>query len=127
MINLSIIYWVECVYINMKNLSFYEIQKAFDVLGFTQQEKDDIYKITAAVMHMGGMKFKQRGREEQAEADGTEVNSSFQQLSTFLEIMKTCSQKLSSSTVGRRARSYSSRCWLRRHVQELAEAKDQGW
>lgn len=24
-------------------------------------------------MHMGGMKFKQRGREEQAEADGTEV------------------------------------------------------
>ncbi|XP_011506377.1 PREDICTED: myosin heavy chain, muscle isoform X6 [Ceratosolen solmsi marchali] len=46
--------------------------KAFDVLGFTQEEKDDIYKITAAVMHMGGMKFKQRGREEQAEADGTE-------------------------------------------------------
>ncbi|XP_075220629.1 myosin heavy chain isoform X32 [Lycorma delicatula] len=46
--------------------------QAFDVLGFTQQEKDDIYKITAAVMHMGGMKFKQRGREEQAEADGTE-------------------------------------------------------
>lgn len=25
-------------------------------------------------MHMGGMKFKQRGREEQAEADGTEVS-----------------------------------------------------
>lgn len=24
-------------------------------------------------MHMGGMKFKQRGREEQAEPDGTEV------------------------------------------------------
>lgn len=43
------------------------------MLGFTQEEKDDIYKITAAVMHMGGMKFKQRGREEQAEADGTEV------------------------------------------------------
>ncbi|XP_011883409.1 PREDICTED: myosin heavy chain, muscle isoform X10 [Vollenhovia emeryi] len=46
--------------------------QAFDVLGFTQEEKDDIYKITASVMHMGGMKFKQRGREEQAEADGTE-------------------------------------------------------
>lgn len=42
-------------------------------MGFTQEEKNDIYKITAAVMHMGGMKFKQRGREEQAEADGTEV------------------------------------------------------
>lgn len=25
-------------------------------------------------MHMGGMKFKQRGREEQAEADGTDVS-----------------------------------------------------
>ncbi|KAK0159007.1 hypothetical protein PV328_009939 [Microctonus aethiopoides] len=46
--------------------------EAFNVLGFTQEEKDNIYKITAAVMHMGGMKFKQRGREEQAEADGTE-------------------------------------------------------
>ncbi|KAF4519750.1 hypothetical protein B566_EDAN010343 [Ephemera danica] len=45
--------------------------EAFNVLGFTQEEKDNIYRITAAVMHMGGMKFKQRGREEQAEADGT--------------------------------------------------------
>lgn len=50
-------------------------QQAFDVLGFTQEEKDNIYRITAAVMHMGGMKFKQRGREEQAEADGTEVRT----------------------------------------------------
>ncbi|XP_045477218.1 myosin heavy chain, muscle isoform X35 [Harmonia axyridis] len=46
--------------------------QAFDVLGFTQEEKDNIYKITASVMHMGCMKFKQRGREEQAEPDGTE-------------------------------------------------------
>lgn len=45
-----------------------------DVLGFTQEEKDNVYKITAAVMHMGCMKFKQRGREEQAEADGTEAS-----------------------------------------------------
>ncbi|XP_035775749.1 myosin heavy chain, muscle-like isoform X26 [Anopheles albimanus] len=46
--------------------------EAFNVLGFTQEEKDNIYKITAAVMHMGRMQFKQKGREEQAEADGTE-------------------------------------------------------
>ncbi|XP_039445243.1 myosin heavy chain, muscle isoform X28 [Culex pipiens pallens] len=46
--------------------------EAFNILGFTQEEKDNIYKITAAVMHMGGMKFKQKGREEQAEADGTD-------------------------------------------------------
>merc|ERR1719431_348552 len=46
---------------------------AFDVLGFSKTEKDDIYKVTAAVMHFGEAKFKQRGREEQAEADGLEV------------------------------------------------------
>ncbi|KAL7637326.1 UNVERIFIED_CONTAM: hypothetical protein RMT77_012051 [Armadillidium vulgare] len=46
---------------------------AFDILGFTLEEKQDVYKITAVVMHFGGMKFKQRGREEQAEPDGTET------------------------------------------------------
>ncbi|XP_026689228.1 myosin heavy chain, muscle-like isoform X5 [Diaphorina citri] len=46
--------------------------QAFDILGFTKEEKENVYKITASVMHMGGMKFKQRGREEQAEPDGTE-------------------------------------------------------
>ncbi|XP_049524303.1 myosin heavy chain, muscle-like isoform X1 [Dermacentor silvarum] len=45
---------------------------AFDVLGFTDEEKENIYKVTAAVMHFGCLKFKQRPREEQAEADGTE-------------------------------------------------------
>lgn len=50
------------------------------MLGFTEEEKNDIYKITAAVMHMGGMKFKQRGREEQAEADGTEVRAKFNRI-----------------------------------------------
>uniref|UniRef100_A0A3Q3JS57 Myosin motor domain-containing protein n=1 Tax=Monopterus albus TaxID=43700 RepID=A0A3Q3JS57_MONAL len=45
---------------------------AFDVLGFTQEEKNSIYKLTGAVMHYGNMKFKQKQREEQAEADGTE-------------------------------------------------------
>nr|XP_032294518.1 myosin heavy chain, muscle isoform X24 [Drosophila virilis] len=51
---------------------FHLTDQAFDILGFTKQEKEDVYKITAAVMHMGGMKFKQRGREEQAEQDGEE-------------------------------------------------------
>ncbi|XP_043208685.1 myosin heavy chain, muscle-like isoform X4 [Amphibalanus amphitrite] len=44
---------------------------AFDVLNFSQQEKDNIYAIVASVMQLGEMKFKQKGREEQAEADGT--------------------------------------------------------
>ncbi|XP_065558381.1 myosin heavy chain, muscle-like isoform X12 [Artemia franciscana] len=45
--------------------------EAFDILGFTPEEKANVYKVVATVMHMGEMKFKQRGREEQAEADGT--------------------------------------------------------
>ncbi|KAF8792400.1 Myosin-3 like protein [Argiope bruennichi] len=45
----------------------------FDVLGFTDEEKLNIYKITGSVMHLGELKFKQRPREEQAEADGTEA------------------------------------------------------
>uniref|UniRef100_A0AAQ4RHI0 Myosin heavy chain 7 n=1 Tax=Gasterosteus aculeatus aculeatus TaxID=481459 RepID=A0AAQ4RHI0_GASAC len=45
---------------------------AFDVLGFTQEEKNGIYKLTGAIMHHGNMKFKNKQREEQAEADGTE-------------------------------------------------------
>ncbi|XP_063607359.1 myosin heavy chain, muscle-like isoform X2 [Penaeus indicus] len=47
--------------------------EAFDILNFSNEERDDCYKITACVMHHGNMKFKQRGREEQAEPDGTEA------------------------------------------------------
>lgn len=52
------------------------IQDAFDVLGFTQEEKNGIYKLTGAIMHHGNMKFKNKQREEQAEADGTEGEGS---------------------------------------------------
>ncbi|XP_066841121.1 myosin-7-like [Anser cygnoides] len=45
---------------------------AFDVLGFTAEEKAGVYKLTGAIMHLGNMKFKQKQREEQAEPDGTE-------------------------------------------------------
>ena len=38
---------------------------SFDILGFTQEEKNGIYKITGALMHAGNMKFKQKPREEQ--------------------------------------------------------------
>ncbi|XP_040566481.1 myosin-3 [Lepeophtheirus salmonis] len=42
---------------------------AFNILHFSNEETYNIYKITAAVMHMGEMKFKQKGREEQCEPD----------------------------------------------------------
>ena len=44
---------------------------SFDTLGFTPEEKLSLYKSTMAVCHIGEMKFKQRPREDQAEADGT--------------------------------------------------------
>lgn len=46
--------------------------EAFDVLGFTQEEKINLFKCTIAICHWGNSKWKQRPREEQAEADGTE-------------------------------------------------------
>jgi len=42
---------------------------AFDVIGFSNEEKWDCYKLTAAVMTMGEIKFKQKGRDDQAEPD----------------------------------------------------------
>ena len=42
---------------------------AFDVIGFSQEEKWDCYRLTACVMTMGEMKFKQKGRDDQAEPD----------------------------------------------------------
>uniref|UniRef100_A0AAR2M630 Myosin motor domain-containing protein n=1 Tax=Pygocentrus nattereri TaxID=42514 RepID=A0AAR2M630_PYGNA len=50
-----------------------QMSTAIDILGFTADEKINIYKLTGAVMHHGNMKFKQKQREEQAEPDGTEV------------------------------------------------------
>ncbi|XP_078700173.1 uncharacterized protein LOC144926961 [Branchiostoma floridae x Branchiostoma belcheri] len=46
--------------------------EAFDILGFSQTEKNDVYRLTAGIMHFGNLKFKQRPREEQAECDGME-------------------------------------------------------
>ncbi|KAF3813902.1 hypothetical protein GH733_017934 [Mirounga leonina] len=46
---------------------------AFDVLGFSPEEKVSVYKLTGGIMHFGNMKFKQKPREEQAEVDTTEV------------------------------------------------------
>uniref|UniRef100_A0A2K5ZCS8 Myosin heavy chain 15 n=1 Tax=Mandrillus leucophaeus TaxID=9568 RepID=A0A2K5ZCS8_MANLE len=47
-------------------------EQAMDILGFLPDEKYGCYKLTGAIMHFGNMKFKQKPREEQLEADGTE-------------------------------------------------------
>ncbi|ODM91980.1 Myosin heavy chain, muscle [Orchesella cincta] len=46
--------------------------EAFSILNFTDEERQNIYRISAAVMHMGEMKFAQKGRDEQAMQDETE-------------------------------------------------------
>merc|ERR1712012_1102070 len=42
---------------------------AFDTLGFSLTEKQNAYKITASIMHLGEMTFKANGREEGCEPD----------------------------------------------------------
>merc|ERR1719288_690235 len=42
---------------------------AFDIIGFSQEEKWNCYYITAAVMSFGEVHFKQKGRDDQAEVD----------------------------------------------------------
>merc|ERR1712142_88172 len=44
--------------------------EAFDVLGFTQPDKECLFKATIAICYLGNAKWKQKGREEQAEPDG---------------------------------------------------------
>ena len=46
--------------------------ESFDILGFSPEEKQAVYKITAGIMHAGNVAFKQKPREEQAEPDGTD-------------------------------------------------------
>jgi len=45
---------------------------ALDTLGFNQDQKDGLYKGTIAIAYLGNQKWKQKGREEQAEPDGME-------------------------------------------------------
>jgi myosin heavy chain 6/7 len=42
---------------------------AFDTLGFDEEEKYNAFKMTATVLHIGEMTFKQKGREEACEMD----------------------------------------------------------
>merc|ERR1712213_278546 len=42
---------------------------AFDIIGFSHEEKWDCFKLTAAVMACGQVVFKQKGRDDQAEPD----------------------------------------------------------
>ncbi|CAL4063538.1 unnamed protein product [Meganyctiphanes norvegica] len=65
---------------------------AFSTLLFTDEERDNVYRAVACVMHMGEVKFKQRGREEQAEPDDateTAGNNVAQQMGVEYELLMT--------------------------------------
>lgn len=58
----------------------YEYQcttEAFKILGFSDEERDDSYKITCGVMLMGDMKYAQKPRDEQAEVQTTDIVDKF--------------------------------------------------
>ena len=44
-------------------------EDAFNVLGFGEEEKFDCYMLTAGVMTCGGVEFKTKGRDDQAECE----------------------------------------------------------
>merc|ERR1712079_197363 len=53
---------------------------AFDIIGFSHQEKWDCYYLTAAVMSCGEVAFKQKGRDDQAELDEMDFPNKIAQL-----------------------------------------------
>lgn len=55
-----------------------------DILGFLPDEKYGSYKLTGAILHFRNMKFKQKPREEQVEADGTESKDYFKDMACML-------------------------------------------
>ena len=55
------------------------------ILVILKEQQDDLFKNTAAVCIWGNSKWKQRPREEQAEADGTEE---LEKVATLLSIDK---------------------------------------
>merc|ERR1719167_2073705 len=50
-------------------------EDAFNVLGFSAQEKFDCYMLTAGVMTCGGIEFKTKGRDDQAECENVGPDS----------------------------------------------------
>merc|ERR1719195_57455 len=74
---------------------------AFDIIGFSHQEKWDCYYLTAAVMSCGEVAFKQKGRDDQAELDEMDFPNKIAQLMgvNALELFKAfCKPKIKVGT-----------------------------
>jgi len=53
------------------------MQEAFRVLGFTEEEKLNAFKLTSGIMMFGSMTYKQKPREEQAEVESIDGKFGF--------------------------------------------------
>merc|ERR1719297_174747 len=74
---------------------------AFDIIGFSHQEKWDCYYLTAAVMSCGEVAFKQKGRDDQAEIKEMDYPNKIAQLMgvNALELFKAfCKPKIKVGT-----------------------------
>merc|ERR1719195_1323056 len=74
---------------------------AFDIIGFSHQEKWDCYYLTAAVMSCGEVAFKQKGRDDQAELDEMDFPNKISELFgvNCLELFKAfCKPKIKVGT-----------------------------
>merc|ERR1711884_240268 len=74
---------------------------AFDIIGFSHQEKWDCYYLTAAIMSCGEVAFKQKGRDDQAELDEMDFPNKIAQLMgvNALELFKAfCKPKIKVGT-----------------------------
>ena len=67
------IFFVSCGKVTVASIDDNEelefTDNAFDVIGFSNEEKWNCYKLTACIMSCGEIKFKQKGRDDQAEPD----------------------------------------------------------
>nr|XP_009857904.2 myosin-16 [Ciona intestinalis] len=70
-------HWVSQGVISVDNMNDFEefnfTDEAFEVLGFTEEERFNCYRLTCGCMVFGSMVYKQKPRDEQAEVDTVEV------------------------------------------------------
>merc|ERR1711892_34143 len=62
-------------------------EDAFNVLGFTEEEKYECYMLTSAVMSFGGIEFKTKGRDDQAECELVGPDTFAGKAGIFVELM----------------------------------------
>uniref|UniRef100_UPI00358F2AC5 myosin-16-like isoform X1 n=2 Tax=Myxine glutinosa TaxID=7769 RepID=UPI00358F2AC5 len=70
-------HWISQGVITVDNMDDKEelqfTDEAFDILGFTADEKKYLYRLIGGILHFGNMTFKQKPREEQADVESSEV------------------------------------------------------